>query len=171
MGSEYRRRVGDSHRSFAFSCVGGRHGERQQFAVPSPIFCGAQSLRETHEKRRSHPSSGDRVQGPAGETKQYSPAGLDARVRKYESAVRSIPLVTPIPENHKEMALKRAFDREDAAEQAWAADTLTIKVLQNNVRRLRAAIDNAEEEDDTFAAMVMTGQLDIEKAKLEAATA
>ena len=58
---------------------------------------------------------------PQAETKQYSPAGLDARVRTYESAVRSIPLVTPIPENHKEMALKRAFDREDAAKQVATA--------------------------------------------------
>merc|ERR1712157_106433 len=82
-----------------------------------------------------------------------------------------IPFVTPIPKNHKEAALKRAFDREDAAKQAWAADTQTIKVLQSNVKRLQTAIEHAEEENNTFAAMVMTGQLDIEIAKLEAAAA
>merc|ERR1712025_231949 len=78
---------------------------------------------------------------PQAETKQYSTTGLNARMRQYESAVRNIPHVTPIPDNHKEMALNRAFDREDAAKQAWAADTQTLKVLQNNVKRLQAAID------------------------------
>ena len=38
--------------------------------------------------------------------------------------------------------------------QAWAADTHTMKVLQNNVKRLRSAIDRAEEDNDTFVAMV-----------------
>lgn len=108
---------------------------------------------------------------PQEETNQYSTARLDARVDKYESAVRKIPVATPIPNNHKQAALKRAFDREDAAKQAWAADTHTMKVLQNNVKRLRSAIDRAEEDNDTFVAMVMTGQLDIEMAKLEAAMA